>query len=50
MFISIYTTSAVGFLHADNTDLHKLIASEPRDTLQLAAIAALATSQLSQVL
>ena len=40
MFMSIYSASAAGFLHQQATDLPKLIENRPRDTFQLAAVAA----------
>lgn len=44
MLMSIYSASAAGFLHETQTDLQKLITSKPRDTLTLAAAAAVAAA------
>lgn len=40
LLMSIYSTAAAGFLHTQKTDLRRLITTEPRDTLDLAAAAA----------
>lgn len=44
MLMSIYSASAAGFLHENNTDLFKLLDNKPRDTFQLAVDAASANA------